>query len=127
MLRSEGVAEATLEILVANGLTTPLAIMQAYDAGLSDLGIKKGPRVKILKNVKAALLPDEDEAVRDLLEDERFQLGKYRARCAEEQIDLEALGFFADETDAVVVRDLGVDAEDLATFRQAVIAAQALG
>ena len=40
-----------------------------------------------------------------------------------EQIDIEALGFFAEEPDTVLTRDVGVAPEDLAVFRQAVAAA----
>ena len=41
-------------------------------------------------------------------------------RCAEEQIDIEALAFFAEEDDAALYRDLGVAAVDVATFRKVI-------
>jgi hypothetical protein len=49
---------------------------------------------------------------------ETFGLGQYRARCAEEDIDLRALGLCAHETHADLARDLGVAAQDADAFRQ---------
>lgn len=118
LLREKKVADATLLQLVNLGLTSIEQIMAAHDDGLSKFGIKKGPRMRILKVLSPLLLKFEDEAVRDLLE--RSRLGKYRARCAEEQIDIEALSYFADEPDTVLEKDLGVRAEDIEAFRSVI-------
>jgi len=90
-------------------------IMSAHDDGLKKVGIKLGPRMRILKILSPLLLKFEDEKVKDVLE--RFRLGKYRARCAEEQIDIEALSFFAEEPDEALAKDLGVKPEDFEAFR----------
>jgi hypothetical protein len=118
LLREGGVSDSTLLQLVAVGLTTLAQVMAAHDDGLSALGIKKGPRVRILKILSPLTLEFEDEGVKALLE--RFHLGQYRARCADEQIDVEALCFFAEEPDSALAKDLGVKAEDFEAFREAI-------
>jgi hypothetical protein len=51
---------------------------------------------------------------------EQHKLGKYRARCVEEQVDREALGYFADDSDDALQVELGVEVQDIPTFREAV-------
>ena len=118
LLRENRVSDAALLQLVEMGLTSLEQIMAAHDDGLHKLGIKLGPRMRILKILSPLLLKFEDEEVKDVLEG--FSLGKYRARCAEEQIDVEALGFFAEEPDEALAKDLGVKPEDFEAFSAAV-------
>ena len=115
LLRENGVSDEMLLQLVELSLTSMEQIMSAHDDGLKKVGIKLGPRMRILKILSPLLLKFEDEKVKDVLE--RFRLGKYRARCAEEQIDIEALSFFAEEPDEALAKDLGVKPEDFEAFR----------
>jgi len=117
LLRENRVSDVALLQLVEKGLTSLEHIMAAHKDGLSKLGIKVGPRVHIVKILSPLTLESEDEEVKDVLE--RFSLGKYRARCAEEQINIEALRCFEDEPNAVLEVDLGVQPEDLEAFRAA--------
>ena len=50
---------------------------------------------------------------------EQFKLGRYRARCIEEQVDAECFGYFSDAPDAALRADLGVRDEDIPAFREA--------
>jgi hypothetical protein len=118
LLRDGGVSDATLQQLVEANLTSLEQIMAAHDDGLNNLGIKKGPRIRILRILSPLTLESEDEGVKELFE--RFRLGKYRARCADEQIDIEALTFFAEEPDEALAKDLGVKPEDFQAFREAI-------
>ena len=54
-------------------------------------------------------------------------MGKYRARLAEEQVDIEALSLFEDESDSSLQSELGVNGEDLSSFREAIKASVAMG
>ena len=51
---------------------------------------------------------------------EKYLLGRYRAKLAAEQIDIEALALFHGEDDAALQVDLGIEPEDLGSFRSAV-------
>ena len=48
-----------------------------------------------------------------------MSLGKYRAKCAEEQIDLDSLCLFGDESDDSLENDIGISTEDIPAFRTA--------
>jgi len=114
---SDGVTKQVVELLVAHGLTNQAALMRAHDHGLSELGMKKGPRLRVLKTVSAMLLAGEDAQVMGLME--KFHLGRYRAFLAQEMIDHEALGLFSEEPDEVLLQDLGILLKDVASFRDA--------
>ena len=44
-------------------------------------------------------------------------MGRYRAKCVEEQIDIEALSLIASETNESLRLDLGITASDMQAFR----------
>mmetsp|Transcript_86572 Transcript_86572/g.167704 ORF Transcript_86572/g.167704 Transcript_86572/m.167704 type:complete len:577 (-) Transcript_86572:31-1761(-) len=54
------VREDVLAVLVSSGLSSARALKRATDANLASLGIKKGPRIHILK-FASGLLPDADD------------------------------------------------------------------
>ncbi len=57
---------------------------------------------------------------------EEFKLGHYRTKCAEENIDIDSLGLFQDETDESLQCDLGIEQMDIAAFRAAAAKAATL-
>lgn len=118
LLRENDVSDVTLLQLIELGLTSVEQIMAAHNDGLNEVGIKKGPRMQILKTQCPLKLKFEDTEVKDVLE--QFYLGKYRARCAEEQIDIKAFRNFEDEPDAALEKEMGIQAEDIEAFRKAV-------
>ena len=64
VLRNIGTSDSVISTLLGHGLCTAAAIMGAHDSGLGDIGVKKGPRMKIIKKVSEVTLPGEDEAVK---------------------------------------------------------------
>ena len=88
--------------------------MRAHDERLADIGVKKGPRILILKHLSSILLPGEDEQVKNLLE--LSKMGKYRANFAEEQIDIIALRCFKEQNDEVIKNELGIKESDMPLF-----------
>lgn len=118
------VGAASIALLVKHGLTSLLAIMKAHDDGMAGINIKKGTRIRILRLVGAITLPGEDEKVKQILESHNF--GKCRYRCVEEQIDLEALCYFGDESDEVLLEDFGLKEDDIQAFRSMLARAKEL-
>ena len=116
LLRARGVSEAALALLAAHRMVTPEAIMAAHLDGLAEIGLEPGPeRARVVQAMSALRLADEDERVLLLLEERG--LGKYRARLAADQFDVEALRFFLDQEDRVLKADLGLADQDLPAFR----------
>jgi len=115
LLQENKVAEANLVLLSNHGLVTPEAIMAAHRVGLAQIGLKQGPLIRVLKIISALLLVDEDAQVKQALEE--CQLGKYRAKLASDQFDLDALRYFTDQDDETLKQDLEISDEDIPTFR----------
>jgi hypothetical protein len=63
--------------------------MKAHKEGLKKAGLKIGPRSKVLGLLRTLLLPGEDPAVADKLEE--AGLGACRVGCAEQELDLASL------------------------------------
>ena len=53
-----------VQVLAQNGVSTLTNLLELGDHGLARIGLKKGPRIRILKITAAGMLPGEDPRVK---------------------------------------------------------------